>query len=342
MISQSSAAVHWHNNKDIMIAAVSPNFFDLISLIKLINNIHYTPKIRKILDCIRKDWITIINDEEKQILHRYAYIGKIIAIGYSGLGYIACFFFIVDPPLTYFYNTMLVPNHSLPETKLYTLPMYFNECDVGIYYFLALFMDYFDTLSLTTVITCNDILFVVIVQHICGQFTILGCRIRKCLSSKSNLTDQYKLIKDCVITHTELIKLSEQVESVYNSCFLLIVGLNVLLLNLTVVQIIISPKLIQTVFKFSIYILIQVLHMCFLCTMSQQLINHSLQLSESIYKAMWYTKSLKIQKTCMLMILRSQVPCQLTAGKMIPLSLESFAKILKTTASYQAVFLSMD
>ncbi|KAF7996377.1 hypothetical protein HCN44_002009 [Aphidius gifuensis] len=270
--------------------------------------------MKEILDCIKKDWLTVNDNEEKKILDEYAYIGKIISIGYTSLSYIAAGFYIVDPSLTYCYEKLLDSNHSMPETRLYTLPMYFNGYDVGIYYFLALCINYFDTMALTTLITSNDILFVIFVQHICGQFKVLGYRIKKTMSSVLNSDERYEIINKSIIAHNELIRQSEKIESIYSWCFLFLIGINVLLLNLTVVQLLISPKMIQTVFKFSIYMAIQVIHMGFLCTMSQQLINHSLQLSESIYEAMWYTKSLKIQNMCKLMILRSQVPCQLSAG----------------------------
>lgn len=83
-------------------------------------------------------------------------------------------YFIVDPYITYMLGKMKNPNHSMPEIGLYSLPMYFNGYDVGIYHIIALFMDYFDTVFLAVMTCCNELLFVLFMVHLCSKFAILG------------------------------------------------------------------------------------------------------------------------------------------------------------------------
>lgn len=64
-------------------------FFYIRNYIVVFINVFYDInfQMREILDSIKDDWKKVIDAEEKKILHDYAYIGQIVAIGYSGLIY---------------------------------------------------------------------------------------------------------------------------------------------------------------------------------------------------------------------------------------------------------------
>ncbi|XP_076224743.1 odorant receptor 10-like isoform X2 [Nomia melanderi] len=62
---------------------------------------------------------------------------------------------------------------------------------------------------------------------------------------------------------------------------------------------------------------------------------------DAAYQMAWYNLQPTLSRQMILLILRSQKGLPLTFGKFSPLSLESFAKIMKASASYMSVLLAM-
>ncbi|XP_014473817.1 PREDICTED: odorant receptor 30a-like [Dinoponera quadriceps] len=67
----------------------------------------------------------------------------------------------------------------------------------------------------------------------------------------------------------------------------------------------------------------------------------SKSISQSAYASLWYELRPTESRILKLLILRSQKQPALTAGKFVDLSLESFASILKASASYMSVLRAM-
>ncbi|XP_019696168.1 putative odorant receptor 85e [Harpegnathos saltator] len=82
------------------------------------------------------------------------------------------------------------------------------------------------------------------------------------------------------------------------------------------------------------------MNMFFLSLIAQYLLDHSLNIHESAYSGAWYNMPAKIQKAIVLIFIRSRLPCQLTAGKLFIMSLESFCSIMQTSMSYFTVLVS--
>ncbi|XP_025264898.1 odorant receptor 94a-like [Camponotus floridanus] len=86
------------------------------------------------------------------------------------------------------------------------------------------------------------------------------------------------------------------------------------------------------------YITAQLLHLYIACWLGQQVIDHSSRVYTSIYRGEWYESSPKSRKLLNVMMLRSTLPCTLTVGKIMVLSLPSFSAIVRASASYFTVF----
>ncbi|KAK0164123.1 hypothetical protein PV328_002784 [Microctonus aethiopoides] len=72
----------------------------------------------------------------------------------------------------------------------------------------------------------------------------------------------------------------------------------------------------------------QIMHLFFDCYLSQRLADNSSAIEEHIIHSKWNKTSLKTQKLVILVTLRSQQICKLTAGKFVILSMETFGVIL--------------
>ncbi|XP_035727343.1 odorant receptor coreceptor-like [Vespa mandarinia] len=70
------------------------------------------------------------------------------------------------------------------------------------------------------------------------------------------------------------------------------------------------------------------------CFPGDQLIYQSSMVSKTIYSIEWYQTSVPIKSEVCMMILRSQKPSYITAGKFYVMHLENFNAILNTSLSY--------
>ncbi|KAF7988658.1 hypothetical protein HCN44_001231 [Aphidius gifuensis] len=74
---------------------------------------------------------------------------------------------------------------------------------------------------------------------------------------------------------------------------------------------------------------------------SQQLIDSSGNVFYRITECQWNKLTLKSQILIQIMLIRSTQTNTLTAGKVYPINMESFGKIMKTSMSYFTVLKSM-
>ncbi|KAL6441764.1 hypothetical protein ACFW04_003689 [Cataglyphis niger] len=78
----------------------------------------------------------------------------------------------------------------------------------------------------------------------------------------------------------------------------------------------------------------QLIHLFLQFWQAQFLLDYSVLPYESICKANWYYTSNRCRKLLLLIMSRTVVPCRITAGKVMTLSIESFSVVLKTSMSY--------
>ncbi|KAK0096341.1 hypothetical protein PV326_005720 [Microctonus aethiopoides] len=116
----------------------------------------------------------------------------------------------------------------------------------------------------------------------------------------------------------------ELLEDMYVWCFGVVIAINMPIMSVTAVQIATQSNTILKVIKYSMYGSGQVLHLFFDCFLSQQLTDFSTAIQKHLTYSNWYDMSVKTQKLAVLVTLRTQEPCRLTAGQIVPLSMETF------------------
>ncbi|KAK0164855.1 hypothetical protein PV328_003424 [Microctonus aethiopoides] len=127
----------------------------------------------------------------------------------------------------------------------------------------------------------------------------------------------------------------------YVWCFGVVIGVNTLLISFTALQLTTQTSTIRQIVKYTIFASAQMMHLFCDCYLSQQLTDTSNNIQEHITLSNWYEMPVHTQKLAILVILRSQKPCRLTAGKIVSLSMQTFASIIKTAVSYFTVLVSV-
>ncbi|XP_044598695.1 odorant receptor 67c-like [Cotesia glomerata] len=230
------------------------------------------------------------------------------------------------------------------------------------YYWLLFSLSSICVIFIIMVIICCDIMFISLVQHVCGIFAVIGFRIensptvdlsRETLTGprfRTNSQDiHYKHFVSCIRDHRRALEFADLIEATFTGCFGIVVGLNLQLMSITAVQdqklnslhIMTQSQSIQDTVKYIMFTFAQMIHLFFDCYMSQRLTDMSAYIHQCIARAKWYENSARSRKLLILMTLKSQIPCKLTAGKVMELSIETFGMCLKTAGSYVTVLLSM-
>ncbi|XP_057337555.1 odorant receptor 67c-like [Microplitis mediator] len=309
-------------------------------------------QMKELFERMRRDWKLLLNEEEKDSLQYRPTLGYLFSAAYVGIVGTTLMIFITEPIIPRFLNILLRMNETAP--RKFALPLEYIIIDREKHYWTILFISNLFCINIIVVIISCDITLITYAQHICGLFAVIGCRLKntpvdedlpKGHKRRNNLSNSknipYKHLVSCIRGHRRALEFADLLESAYSVSFALIIGVNLPLISITGVQVVTQSNTIDKTLKYLTYAISQMAHLFFECFMSQQLTDMSLEMHESIADVRWYDISVKSQKLLILMTLRSQTPCKLTAAKVMDLSIENFATMLKTCASYLTMLLSM-
>ncbi|XP_057337554.1 uncharacterized protein LOC130675734 [Microplitis mediator] len=351
-IPQIIAIVMHIDEPDILFEACSNMAVDLLTAIKYINAISKTNLIKKLHDRIISDWRLMLNDKEKITLEKHANLGYIFSSGWAGFAYMSATIFVLEPVFPRILNVFISVNETDPF-KL-ALPLEYIIIDREKHYWIMLFVSTIFVYNIIIVLVSCDIMYITFVQHVCGLFAVVGCRLENTPIDKNYLNGHkrgddlpnsddlsYRHLVSCIRSHRRALEYADLLESAYSLSFGLVVGINLPLISITGFQIITQSNTVEQLLKYASFTISQILHLFFECFMSQRLTDMSLHMHHSIAKVKWFHNSIKSRKLLLIMMMRSQVPCKLTAAKIMDLTIENFAAMVKTSGSYFTMLLSI-
>ncbi|XP_071867039.1 uncharacterized protein [Bombus fervidus] len=191
---------------------------------------------------------------------------------------------------------------------------------------------------------CFDNILCIINLHTAGQFRILQYRLENMCGVNNNGKLSYSIckymkLKTYIQQHQMLIEYCKKLEQVFNLIVLGQVSLFSLLMCLDGYLVLMedAPLTRRLIFLFHITgCMCQLLMFTYSCDC---LIRDSTNVANAAYKSLWsvlpmdkYGKILR--RDLMLIIMRSNIPCCLTASGFFVVSLETYTGILSTAASY--------
>ncbi|XP_057333494.1 odorant receptor 22c-like [Microplitis mediator] len=351
-IPQIIAIVIHLDDRNVLFEAFSSMVIDIAFIVKYFNAIYRAGLMKELWDSIRCDWTLLLNDVEKRTLQHHVNLGNFFSIGYAGLAYMSTTIFVIEPIFPRIVNIFVETNETVP-LKL-ALPLEYIIININKHYWTMLTITNIFVFNIIVVIISCDIVLITFVQHVCGLFAVVGCRLestpfdenyskgRKGEDYLSNSNDiAYEHLESCIKGHKRALEYAERLESAYTLSNGILSGMNAPVMSITGYLMITELSTIEQLLKYATFAISQMSHLFFLCFMSQQLADMSLRIQENIGNATWYNNSIKSQKLLILMLRRSQVPCKLTAAKLMDLSIENFALVVKTSASYITMLLSM-
>ncbi|XP_072750309.1 odorant receptor 4-like [Anoplolepis gracilipes] len=182
-----------------------------------------------------------------------------------------------------------------------------------------------------------------LVFHVSGQIDII-CQGFKTISKNIYVGSSVVTLEILIKRHNRVVLFSEQIGKLFSFIILMQVCANTLIICclgfvITIsihneIGVIVLLKAILGYFAIMIEAFI-------ICLAGEYLSFKSKSISDAAYESLWYDMPSNQGKIISLMILRSQKRLAITAGKIMNLSLEAFASIMKASASYVSVLHAM-
>ncbi|XP_070165832.1 odorant receptor 13a-like isoform X1 [Polyergus mexicanus] len=325
----------------------------LISIIfsyKIANMMFNNKHIKSCLKMMEEDWLSLNTDVERVILARHSEYGRYLTIFYAVFMNITAFFYLMKPVIMTLLEDNAANVKKSPISGASKLPFqveYGKKLDqyfypITIHCYLGVFAHVFSTIAV-------DTFYYTVVQHTCGMFSIVG-HMLKDIGKDSDANFHMKLDKikdinyhkalDCLRRHLNVIKFAKLIESTFTNIFLISISLNMVGGSICGIQVVMNLSNARDIAApLAIYIA-QLIHLFLQFWQAQFLLDYSIVPYESICKGNWYYTSKRCRKIFLLIMNRTMSPCKLTAGKIMTLSIESFAAVLKTSMSYFTVLRS--
>nr|UEN71212.1 olfactory receptor 29 [Gregopimpla kuwanae] len=335
---------------DVMVESLTAVSVQMVACIKFFNGLFHQKAMKKLLDNVKRDWSSLRNKKEIEILTQYGNEGRNLTILHLVFIYSATFGYLMIPLMPTLMDIVIPLNESRGPVYLYQSE-YFVDPDE--YFLLITLHTYLASLMTMTIIIAVDTMFICSVIHVCGILALIGHRLENLLPKRSDRDfGFYKLSKAdhdrchqeivlCIDHHFKVTEVAKNIESSYSMSYLLVLGISMVCLSLSGVQLLIKFGQIEEMVRLFQFNLGQCSHLLFNSWPCQRLIDESVRLRESIYAAEWYSLSEENKRLLRFVMLRILNPLQITAGKLYLMSIENFGLVIKTSMSYFTVFASI-
>ncbi|XP_069355623.1 odorant receptor 67c-like isoform X2 [Maniola hyperantus] len=232
-----------------------------------------------------------------------------------------------------YYNTRNV-KLTLPFLVKYFFNAYANTMIWSFMYVHQVW----STVIVSVFLFAADTLFYAFCTYLRMHFRILGHQFENVVSLSPEETR--KNIRQCVKKHQELIELVNLLDILYSksTLFNIIISSALLCLsgfNISVVQ--------ETgiLLKFTPFLMLSLTQVFLLCFFGDMLMSSSIQISEAVYSCRWYDAEPAIRRCVLIIMIRSQTPCKVSACNFADLNLSAFATILSRSYSCFALLKTM-
>ncbi|XP_038219743.1 odorant receptor 85b-like [Zerene cesonia] len=324
---------------------------------KIVRN---TAVFERIIFELKEMWPTGEMSEDKQkIARKMMKQMNIVVKGYfwCNMGLI---FFYNFPPYFQIIKRMFGIDAPLVLAFKYVLP--FDEYQLKAYPFILLIQTN-ACMSIVFFMLSSDLLFFIFLSNITLQFDFLSLRIRQMIyvPTDDQLISDFPLgkyseairknepqldsltaeewerkhmneLRDIVIRHQSLIRISGEVENMFNFSMLVNFMNSSIIICFCGICIVYLEEWNEL--KFKIFLLSSMTQIWLLCWYGQSLLDSSKEVAIALYESGWYNVSKRIKSLILIMLHRSQHEVFVTTYGFSIISLESYTTIIKTSWSY--------
>ncbi|XP_053997921.1 uncharacterized protein LOC128886783 [Hylaeus anthracinus] len=318
---------------------------DIVSVIKLVSLNANKEQFKEMYNLVTEEWESLKTKDEVQTLANVTRRGNELAHVYR-ISIVMCCTTVIVVPLMYPFLDIILPRN---ESRIRQQSFVLNYLVDGDKYFYHIYVHlFFCVAAVGMTYYTIDCQYMVFTHHACGLFALCGYQIQRATETfSSDAKDAvvkratYQDFKNCMLVHQKAIKFYELMNDINQIGYLLTIGLNMLCISVTAVQLIMYIDQPTELIKVLVFLCAQKFHLFFISLPGQRMLDYSLELAENVYGSNWYETPVRIQKICYMMQIRCSLPCTFTAGGLYDMNMENFGMIIKTCMSYFTMLVSV-
>ncbi|XP_076376766.1 odorant receptor 10-like [Megalopta genalis] len=287
-----------------------------------------------------RDHQDLREEKKRAIVKHYALMGRITSASILSCSYASALLFMLVPLFTGTEDATEILNHtaykcehSLPFPSECTLELLRMPENVHGLIYLGEFL-------MLVLLACgnmgSDILFFGIAFHLCGQVEVLKLDFSRFLEYG---TDSGKRFNALVMRHRHLLTLAEHLNNTIGYILVLQLFSSCMLICISGVQFILSLQVHNIVMVIKTFVVVSVLlsQMFAYSYVGEYSRNQFGAIGYLAYCSDWYNAPCNLSRNVMFVLMKTQYPVHLKAGRFFLVNLQTYMSILKTSMSYLSV-----
>ncbi|XP_072946479.1 odorant receptor 67c-like [Epargyreus clarus] len=292
-------------------------------------------KVVEKLTILHPDQESIKEDVKRRILEEAAKILKKIIFIFFNLFAAVGITFCISPCVAMMYN------YYTTGTTDFMFPFrikYFFDPNTSVRWPFVYLHQFWSTIIVIMNIFGSDTLLYAFCTYLRMHFRLLCHRYEDIVSE--SMTETRENFIEAVKLHQELIRLVNQIEMLYTKSNLWNILSSSLLICLSGFNItFIDDKVV--VLSFATFLILSLSQIFLLCFFGDILSTSSNEVYQAVYNCKWYETDQSFKRSVLIVMIRAQTPCKLTAMNFVDLNLPAFTTILSRSWSYFALLKTM-
>ncbi|XP_078035686.1 odorant receptor 13a-like [Augochlora pura] len=306
-------------------------------------------KLELLIDFMLTDYWRLGEISVFKHLQEYAMRAKNVTRGYLFLIFNALLLFFSVPIIDIITNIIFASSNSttvlknFPFVAMYPLTFYNFP-----YYEIVYISQMIATSICGLLILATDTLIASALLHTCGHFQILKANLKQvdsdiyCLNNLKNNSESisaisYRIkiqISHIIKHHQVILWFCDNMEQNFHLMLLLQTLTSSLIFCFVGLQVSTTLMDQSKLMKYGSHLIMAVFQLLLFCLPGDMLISQSSDIRQAVYSIQWYRVSNFIRCETWMIMLRSQKPSYITAGKLYIMHLENFSATLSTAVSY--------
>ncbi|XP_077266646.1 odorant receptor Or2-like [Temnothorax americanus] len=350
---------HWDNVQMIFDAGYQI-VLTTACIVRILSEVCNQDRLRRLYKDIDKHWDIFTNDVEVQVLKDYSMLSRKFTIYYSMLLYAFMSGFIAIPLTPAFLNIIQpLVNQSRPRSFAVEVEFRVNKDE----YFVPIFC-YITALMVVgiNIMVGVDTMHITCTAHACSLFSAVSKQVENIISKVGNNQNNneigecgggvytrldlpseeivYKEYIICLKKHQLALEFVNILNSSNQYLSLCLLFLITAILSIIGIRIVYVLDQLQELLRYMFIVMGALIQLIIVCYSGQKLMDESQNIFYRAYAAEWYNFSPRIKSLLIISLHRSIVPCGLMAGNIIPLSMTTYAGVVRMGMSYFTAFLS--
>ncbi|XP_012284546.1 odorant receptor 13a [Orussus abietinus] len=339
---------HFDDLDEVIEILMRPLLTFVVCLVKLLHMWLFKEVMRPIVASIAEDWTTPKTKSQENLMLKYARLTRKISATFFIVGYLALLFYVIIytftevqrkyPNGTEVHREFLFHADYIYDTS--STPVYLIVCSLQVLTVMYAALSFFTF----------DFFFAMMILHLCAQIAIQRAVIQNLDLGHSNGEKKVNfqgILRSLVTRHDHLCWFAGKVEDSFN-----MVSLS-LLLTCSIQFCLLGYRFIETLMTgtreaiimeggfLAMYTSSLGLILFLFCYLGQCLHDESTGFCNSCYECEWYNLSPQDARCIIVLMIRSQCPLEITAGKFSALSFVTCAQILQTSLGYMSMLIAV-